>query len=149
MSVPKYSVTAADPFAGLLGYHLRRASVLVMADLTAALEPLGLTPTAASVLFIIAAGGGVTQAEIGRALGIQRANMAPIIGHLIRQDLLEREAVDGRSQALRLSRAGQATHRKAMQTTLAHEQRLFGNFTAAERERMIAQLRVVWESEGK
>jgi hypothetical protein len=42
-----------DPFEGLLGYHLRRLSVIAMADLAAALAPLDLKPTEASMLFVI------------------------------------------------------------------------------------------------
>jgi DNA-binding MarR family transcriptional regulator len=138
---------SSDPFAALLGYHLRRASVVVMADLAAALDPLGLKPTDASVLFLIAATAGITQAEIGRALGIQRANMAPIIANLIRQNLIEREAVDGRSQALHLSQAGRETHRQALQATHAHEHRLFGHLTPSDRTRLLTQLRAIWQSE--
>jgi len=79
-------------------------------------------------------------------LGIQRANMAPIMANLIKAGWVAREAVDGRSQALRLSRAGKAIHRKAMDATLDHEHRLFGNLSAAERARMIAQLQGLWQS---
>jgi DNA-binding MarR family transcriptional regulator len=135
----------AEPFSGLLGYHLRRASVLVMADLTEALAPLGLKPADASILFVIAAADGITQAEIGRILGIQRANMAPIMANLIKAGWVAREAVDGRSQALRLSRAGTAMHRKAMDATLAHEHRLFGNLSVTDRARMITQLQGLWQ----
>jgi DNA-binding MarR family transcriptional regulator len=138
--------TGSETFSGLLGYHLRRASVLVMADLTQALEPLGLKPAEASVLFVIAAAGGITQAEIGRILGIQRANMAPIMGNLIKRGLVGRQAVDGRSQALRLTRAGAAMHRQAMEATQEHEQRLFGHLSAQERARTIALLQGLWQS---
>jgi DNA-binding MarR family transcriptional regulator len=136
-----------EPFAGLLGYHLRRASVMVMADLTEALAPLGLKPSEASVLFVIAATDGATQAEIGRALGIQRANMAPLMANLMKNGLVERQAVDGRSQALRLSGEGEAVHRKAMAATRAHERRLFGALTAEDRTRLIGFLRGLWEAQ--
>ncbi len=133
------------PFDRFLGYHLRRASVLVMADLTAALGPLGLKPAEASVLFLIGGHDGITQAEIGRALGIQRANMAPLIAQLMEAGLVAREAVDGRSQALRLTAAGVTVHEQAIAATQAHEARLFGALTEAERTRLIAVLRGLWE----
>jgi DNA-binding MarR family transcriptional regulator len=138
--------TGTEAFSSLLGYHLRRASVLVMSDLTAALEPLGLKPAEASALFVIAAAGGITQAEIGRVLGIQRANMAPLMANLIKRGLVARQAVDGRSQALRLTRAGAAMHRHAMEATQAHEQRLFGHLSQSDRTRMITQLQGLWQS---
>jgi DNA-binding MarR family transcriptional regulator len=135
-----------NTFSSLLGYHLRRASVLVMSDLTQALEPLGLKPAEASALFVIAAAGGITQAEIGRILGIQRANMAPLMANLIKRGLVARQAVDGRSQALRLTRAGAAMHRHAMEATQAHEQRLFGHLSQPDRARMITLLQGLWQS---
>ncbi len=133
------------PFDLFLGYHLRRASVLVMADLTAALGPLKLKPAEASVLFLIGGHDGITQAEIGRALGIQRANMAPLIAQLMEAGLVVKAAVDGRSQALRLSPAGVTVHEQAIAATQAHEARLFGALPEAERTRLIAVLRGLWE----
>jgi DNA-binding MarR family transcriptional regulator len=139
----------ADPetnlFDGLLGYHLRRLSVLVMTDLTQSLSPLDLKPADASVLFMIAANPGVTQSEVGKALGILRANMAPLIGALLKRDLIEREPVDGRSQALTLSSAGRHLYNKAKQVTEEHENRLFGTLSVSARGRLIAQLRELWD----
>lgn len=140
--------TQTDPFGTLLGYHLRRASVAVMADLTAALAPLNLTPAEASVLFVIGAANGVTQAEIGRVLGIQRANMAPLMARLVKARLVKREAVDGRSQALTLSRGGREIHDQAKAAADAHEARLFGHFSPAERARVLVRLREIWQAAG-
>src|ERR1700685_109043 len=111
----------SDVFGQLLGYHLRRLSVMVMADLTKSLSPLGLKPADASILFVIAAKPGITQSDIGKVLGILRANMAPLIAGLVTQGLIEREPVDGRSQALRLSAAGQSLCRQAQSATRSHE----------------------------
>jgi DNA-binding MarR family transcriptional regulator len=135
----------AEPFDGLAGYHLRRASVLAMSDLSAALAGLGLKPAEASALFMIAAQDGLTQAELGRALGIQRANMAPMMAGLIAKGWVSRAAVDGRSQALLLSRAGKDIHDQAMTATRAHEQRVFGTLSNAEQATLIGLLRRVWQ----
>jgi DNA-binding MarR family transcriptional regulator len=138
----------ADPFDTLLGYHLRRASVAVMTDFTTALAPLNLTPAEASVLFVIGAANGVTQAEIGRVLGIQRANMAPLMARLLKARLVKREAVDGRSQALTLSRGGREIHDQARAAAEAHEDRIFGHFSPAERARILVRLREIWREGG-
>lgn len=137
---------AADPFAILLGYHLRRASVAVMADLAGALAPLSLTPAEASVLFVIGAANGVTQAEIGRILGIARANMAPLMARFLSSGLVQREAVDGRSQSLTLTRAGRIVHDRARAAAQTHETRMFGHFSAAERAMTLSKLRDLWEA---
>ncbi|RZM33077.1 MAG: MarR family transcriptional regulator, partial [Sphingomonas sp.] len=67
----------------LIGYHLRRASNIMMADLTERLSVLCLTTTEASILVVLAAETAITQAEIGRRLSIKRANMAPIVAGLV------------------------------------------------------------------
>jgi DNA-binding MarR family transcriptional regulator len=148
-NMSKADTTLAEPetnlFDGLLGYHLRRLSVLVMTDLTQALSPLDLKPADASVLFMIAANPGITQSEVGKALGILRANMAPLIGALLKRDLIEREPVDGRSQALTLSSSGQSLCRQARLVTQEHENRLFGTLSVSARGRLIAQLRDLWD----
>lgn len=136
----------SDPFGALLGYHLRRLSVIAMADLTESLAPLGLKPADASVLFMIGSNSRLTQSDIGRALGILRANMAPLIAALVKRGLVEREPVDGRSQALCLTPAGQAIRRQAWRSTKAHEARMFGTLTPAAHTRMVAQLRTLWQA---
>jgi DNA-binding MarR family transcriptional regulator len=144
-AVSDFVETEANVFDSLLGYHLRRMSVVVMTDLTQALSPLDLKPADASVLFVIAANPGITQSEVGKALGILRANMAPLIGALLKRDLIEREPVDGRSQALKLSSAGRSLCARAKLVTQEHENRLFGTLSANARNRLIAQLRELWD----
>jgi DNA-binding MarR family transcriptional regulator len=130
-------------FDGILGYHLRRLSVVVMGDLTDSLAPLKLRPAGATVLIMIATNPGVTQSELGKALGILPANMAPIIAALIKRELIERKPVDGRSQALSLTAAGQSLCRKTRKAISDHDDRLFGSLTHAAKTRMLAQLRTL------
>ena|SRR5580692_4603051 len=143
---PKPLPQEADMFGSLLGYHLRRLSVTVMADLTKSLSRLGLKPADASILFVIASQPGITQSDVGKVLGILRANMAPLIAGLVNQGLIEREAVDGRSQALRLSIAGHSVCRHAQSATRDHEKRFFGALSGRDRARMLAQVRALWEA---
>jgi DNA-binding MarR family transcriptional regulator len=143
----KRAAAAADPMDALLGYHLRRLSVAAMADLAGALEPLGLTPTTASLLFLVAANPGITQSDAGRLLGVLRANMVPLAAGLAKRGLLDRERRDGRSHGLQLSAEGRALQRSAWKVTLAHEARLFGALPAGLRSRMIAQFGKIWKGE--
>lgn len=98
----------ADPLAARLGYQLRRVSVLMMADLGASLAPTGLRPTEGAVLLLIGANARCRQGEVGEALGIQRANMVPLVAGLIDKGLVARAPADGRSHALTLTAAGRA-----------------------------------------
>lgn len=95
-----------DPVAGRLGYALRRASLVMMADLSSELTELALSPVEATVLLVVNANPGCTQADIGRLLGIKRANMVPLIAALASRDLVTKAPVDGRSHALEVTPAG-------------------------------------------
>ena len=133
-----------DPFDELLGYHMRRLSQLVMADLAERMDALGLRPTEASVLFVIAGSPGATQSDIGRMLGIKRANMAPLIAGLEARGLVSRSAVDGRSQALRLTAEGETMRTQARAAVVANEQCSFGALPAAERMALAETVRGLW-----
>jgi DNA-binding MarR family transcriptional regulator len=134
-----------DPFAELLGYHLRRLSQFVMADLAERMEPLNIRPTEASVLYVIAATPGATQSDIGRVLGIKRANMAPLIAGLEARGLVSRSAVDGRSQALRLTAEGESMRARARNATRENERRSFAMLSDAERLALGEKLRGMWQ----
>jgi DNA-binding MarR family transcriptional regulator len=134
----------SDPFDDLLGYHLRRLSVAVMADFGQALAPLGLKAADASILFMIEANPAITQSDVGKALGILRANMAPLIANLLSRGLIEREPADGRSHALRLSSTGEDLCLRAKRAATAHEDRFFRTLSKGARTRMISQLRALW-----
>lgn len=110
-----------DPFARHLGYLLRRASAVMMADLGTALIPLGLRPVEATILSLIAANQGCTQSDIGRMLGIKRANMVPLMASLSAKGLIEKSRVDGRSQALGLTDQGALKQRDAIKAIDVHE----------------------------
>jgi len=55
---------AVDALDGFLGYHLRRLSLAVMTDLTAALSVLGLKPAAAAILLNLHANPEMTQSDL-------------------------------------------------------------------------------------
>lgn len=133
-----------DPLEDLLGYQLRRLSQLTMADLAGALEPLGLRPAESSVLFTIAANPDITQSDVGRMLGVKRANMAPLIAGLESRELISRVPMDGRSQALRLTAKGETLHAAAQAATRAHEARCFGTMAESERARLVDQIHQLW-----
>ncbi|MFZ2998611.1 MarR family winged helix-turn-helix transcriptional regulator [Sphingobium sp.] len=112
-----------DPIASRLGYLLRRASSVMMGNLGASLAQMGLRPVEATILIVVAANPDCSQSDIGRMLGIKRANMVPLIAGLIGKDYVRKARVDGRSQALSLTDAGQAICHQADAVMTAHEER--------------------------
>ena len=133
-----------DPFASVLGYQLRRLSLVAMSDLADALHPLGLRPAEASVLQTIDTNPGITQSEVGRMLAIKRANMAPLIAGLEARGLIGREPMNGRSQALNSTSEGKALAAAAFKQTEGNEARCFPALTADERVHLAERLRRMW-----
>lgn len=113
-----------DPLAPMLGYQLRRTSVAVMGALADALEPLGLNPSEASMLMLIAANEGVTQSDIGRALRAQPANLVSLINKLALAGAIERAPGKGRAIALSLTGEGRALHASVAEAFARHEARI-------------------------
>lgn len=137
----------ADPLEDLLGYWLRRASTAMMADLGTSLAPANLRPTEATILILIRANPGLTQSDIGRVLGIARANMAPLMGGLLKRGFIQKSRVDGRSQSLALTELGIDKVCVAQTIIDAHEARFREGLDVALLPDMIAALRTLAGSE--
>lgn len=135
--------TIADPFASMLGFHLRRTSVAVLNALAAALQPLGLNPGEATLLLWIGANEGRTQSDIGRALRAQPANLVPLINKLALLGTLDRAPGKGRTIALSLSDAGRALHQEVQAVFEHHEARITRNVPVEQRAAMVTLLRQI------
>ena len=130
-----------------LGYQLRRASAAMIADLTNSLSELGLTVVGMSVLLTIAESpdrSPRSQSEIGRILGIQRANLVPLAATLVEQELISRVAVDGRSHALVLTPAGKRSVAQARRIVARHEAKFLPQLAPSERAQLVGLLATIW-----
>ncbi len=127
-----------------LGYQIRRVSSLAMTKLAEALLPLELRVVDVTVLYQIAENPNITASEIGKALGIRRANMTPLIGALVERGYLNTRAKDGRSQALSLTPAGRKVFKRAQKIVEAQEQGFFAMLSAEDRQQFSRFLLEVW-----
>jgi len=142
--VPTLETSLKNPLEFRLGYQLRRASVIMMADLTTRLADLDLSPAEASILILIAANPAVTQSGIGRALGVKRANMVPLIAGLISRGCIAKEPADGRSHSLQVTDSGTELAKGAQRIMLKHEAHFFAELSEKERNILLARLSGVW-----
>ena len=62
-----------------LGYFLRRLQLWVFQDFIRTLAPLKVRPAQYSVLLIVEANPGRSQATVGKTLGIERARLARML----------------------------------------------------------------------
>lgn len=137
-----------DPIALRLGYLLRRASSAMMADLGQALMEIGLRPVEGTILILVGANPGCIQSELGRMLGIKRANMVPLIARLAARGYLDKSPVDGRSLALTLTAAGKAARARADAIMDAHEAGFERILAGLDQQALRAALAVIAEGVG-
>lgn len=119
--------TLIDPLDHFVGYQLRRAGLSTIIALADSYAALGLTQTEAIIIRFVKANPGCTQADIGRAIGVKRTNMVPIVNGLMTKELLDRTAADGRSHSLYLTKEGGKIHDKIAKIAMKHEEFFFGD----------------------
>lgn len=126
----------------LTGYHLRRALGVFTNDFARAVEGTGMRQLLFAILSVVGANPGINQGAVGRALGIQRANMVSLINQLVDSDLVDRQTAsdDRRAFALTLTKAGEAMLADCLTRIEAHEERTLSGLSAAERKTLVTLL---------
>ncbi len=129
-----------------VGYQLRRASAAILTRLAASLAGLRLTITEASVLVLVDEHPDITQSALGRALGIHRANMAPLASILTERGWIERSRTEGRSQGLKTTRAGHELAARVRRFMQEQEAAVLPDLTPDQRAALIDLLKQVWRA---
>ncbi|QZH75006.1 MAG: MarR family transcriptional regulator [Erythrobacter sp.] len=133
-----------DPLSIYPGYSLRRAANATGAELAARLAALDLRQSEASVLLILAAHPEITASALGRKLDIQRANMVPLLKRLESAGLLEKHAIDGKSQGLALTPAGATRCEEARAVIENFEAELLTRVPPEHRQHLLPALNALW-----
>ena len=131
-----------DPLPNFPGYALRRAAHATGAELAHRLGAIGLRQSEVSVLMLIAATPGVTASALGRQLGIERANMVPLLKRL--EGLVDRAPIDGKSQGLALTATGEARLSEARKVIEAYEAELLARVPEEHRAHLLPALEALW-----
>ncbi len=111
-----------------IGFLLIRAQHKLYAQFTDIMLEVDLLPAQFALLTLLKANPGIMPSRASNALGIQKANFVRLQVQLEERGLIERQARDGRSFGLRLTKDGSATLRKAL--------RLHREFDAAVRDKI-------------
>ena len=127
-----------------LGYALRRAQVWVFQDFIRTLSVIDNRPAQYSVLAVIGANPGLSQAELADRLAIERARLVHMLDHLQKRGLTERlpSPTDRRTHALQLTKDGQKLLKRAKALAARHEARLTEKMGAGAREQVMDLLQV-------
>lgn len=132
----------ASPLDDLLGYRLRRASMVLMGDLVSILRPFDLSVGEASLLILVGANPGCRQSDVGRALEIKRPNLTPLIGRMKARGLIADAPIDGRSLSLTLTAKGAALQSEILPRIDASDAKMRGRLNLDEK-RLLATLREI------
>jgi DNA-binding MarR family transcriptional regulator len=108
---------------GRLGYFARRLQVWIFQDFIRRLSSIDVSPAQFSVLVVIGANRGLSQAELAGTLGIERARLVRMLHQMERRSLTQRlpSSADGRRHALQLTPAGQKLLTRAKALAAQHE----------------------------
>lgn len=120
---------------GLLGYQVRQAQIAIFRDFTATLADDGMTPTLFGSLVLIEANPGLRQADLARALQLDRSTVVTVIDTLEKRGLVARRraADDRRSNAVTLTASGSRLLSRLKPRVADHEARLASELDASER----------------
>ena len=130
------------PLPDMIGYALRRTQVAVFNGFRRAFADLEIRPVQLGILTVIGNNPGVRQSDLSTSLGIQRANLVPLLDALTGRGLIERTrlAADRRSHALRLTEAGKDLLRTAQRREAEFEAELSSLIGDTGRRRLIELL---------
>jgi DNA-binding MarR family transcriptional regulator len=126
-----------------VGYFLRRLQVAIFKDFIGTLAPVDVRPAQYSVLVVIAANPGRSQAAIGKALNIERARLARMLHELERRRWIERRVSsgDGRSHSLFMTAAGKEAMARIESLAAQHERQMVKFIGRDLRELLLDRLR--------
>jgi DNA-binding MarR family transcriptional regulator len=125
-----------------VGYAVRRAQVAVFQDFMRAVAETGIRPAQFSILTVIAANPGLKQADVSRALGIERGRLVLVLHELERRGLARRAAseVDRRSHALHLTPKGERLLAQLNVVVGDHERRMSAKLGPEDKARLMELL---------
>jgi DNA-binding MarR family transcriptional regulator len=128
---------------GHLGYFVRRLQVWIFQDFVRALAAFDIRPAQFSVLVVIEENPGLSQADLGETLGIERARLVRLLDVLERRGFTRRQAspLDRRSHALFLTAGGQSALARIKSAAAEHEAQLARRLGPGRREALLAALR--------
>jgi DNA-binding MarR family transcriptional regulator len=126
-----------------LGYFVRRLQVWIFQDFISALKRIDISPAQFSVLVVVGANRGLSQAELATTLGIERARLARLLHRLEERGAIRRlqSSTDGRRHALQLTPHGRTTLARAKTLAARHQKRLTERLGAEKHQVILEALR--------
>ncbi len=121
---------------------LRRAYYRAKSNTTRLLKGVGITPMQAATIMTLHRRGPLSQADLGRAIGMEPANVHGLVARLKKQALIDVEAhpTDQRQVRVALSPHGVRQAGAIAQLSLQSATEILDPLTPAEREQLMELL---------
>jgi DNA-binding MarR family transcriptional regulator len=134
-----------------MGYHMKRAFIIIQTDLVRTLKPFDLRMLTYTALVLIVDNPGLRQSQLADAMDVERPNLVVIIDELERRELIVRDRVptDRRAYALQVTLTGRRLYEKAVAAVTAHEALLLQRLDEETRQIVVAALKTIETSRGK
>ena len=127
---------------GLVGYNMKRAFMVISADLARTLEPFELRMHTFTALTLVADNPGLSQSQLAAAMAMERPNLVVIVDELETRGLITRDRVptDRRVYALHITAEGARMLAAATRAAARHEAALLGAMPREEQAALVATL---------
>lgn len=142
---PSVDKTNFETLNGFTGYHLKRATNLMMSDLNATLKPFELRLLSYTALVLVVDNPRIRMSQLAAAMDVERPNMVVIVDALESRKLISRQRLetDRRAYALNITLAGRRLYEKATVAVRAHEERLTRQLDTQTREKVIEAMKLI------
>ncbi|MDX1405743.1 MAG: MarR family transcriptional regulator [Woeseiaceae bacterium] len=135
--------------AQLVGYQLHRAEIDSYRQFTSLFGKNSTSPKQFSALVLVAANPEMSQVDLGKVLGMDRATTTAMIDTLENRGLLmrQRSTVDRRKHMLRLTKRGEESLQVMKRRVREHDERLTSRLTSQERMTLMSLLKKIRTSD--
>jgi DNA-binding MarR family transcriptional regulator len=137
-----------DILADLVGYQLHRAEIDSYRRFVKLSGELRITPKQFSALVLVGANPDLSQTDLRKLLGMDRATTTVLIATLEERDLLarERSKLDRRRHQLRLTQHGKEVLKSMKLLVRKHDEQLTSRLTLQQRKSLASLLRRIRSS---
>ncbi|RIV88163.1 MarR family transcriptional regulator [Aurantiacibacter xanthus] len=134
----------------LMGFHLRRASIVDFSTFSEEIGDRAITPLRYSALEVIGANPGLRQTQLAAILGLSKPAATLAIDFWEARDCLARRRIpeDGRARGIHLTPEGQRTLGELRRQVALHDQALTASLSEPELRALHSALRKIIESGG-
>jgi len=131
----------------LMGYNVRRASLVIMAEFMEKMAVYDLRTVDFSMLSLITHNPGITSRQLCTTLGIQAPNLVSMITALEKRQLIQRlpHPSDRRAVGLHMTETGLQMLSKAEKTATKLELKATPNLSTDERKTLMTLLRKIYK----